>query len=73
MERLIDYALRYGSVALVKRLGWSLEQVGVDMRTLTPLLEVRSLRHSPLDPGLVRRGKYDRRWMIIDNHTKGRA
>jgi len=67
VERLVDYALRYGSRTLVKRLGWSLEQAGVDMSVLTPLLEVPSSSYSVLDPGRPRRGEHDRRWKLIVN------
>jgi predicted transcriptional regulator of viral defense system len=67
LERLIDYALRYDSASVVKRLGWSLERAGVDMRILMPLLEVPTSHYSPLDPGRVRRGEHDRRWMVIAN------
>jgi predicted transcriptional regulator of viral defense system len=67
VEKLIDYALRYDSIAVVKRLGRSLEHSGVDMRILMPLLELPASHYSPLDPGRVRRGERDSRWMIIDN------
>jgi len=65
--KLIDYALQYGSRALVKRLGWSLEQAGVEMSVLMPLLEVPSPSYSVLDPGRPRRGKHYRRWNVIVN------
>ena len=67
LEKLIDYALHYDSVAVVKRLGWSLDHAGVDMGVLMPLLEVHTSHYSPLDPGRLRRGEHDGRWMIIAN------
>jgi len=67
ISKLIDYALQYGSRTLVKRLGWSLEQAGVEMPVLMPLLEVPSPSYSVLDPGRPRRGKHDRRWKVIVN------
>lgn len=67
VSKLIDYALQYGSRTLVKRLGWSLEQAGVEMSVLMPLLEVPSPSYSVLDPGRPRRGKHDRRWKVIVN------
>jgi predicted transcriptional regulator of viral defense system len=67
LDKLIRYALRYESVAAVKRLGWSLERAGVETKTLMPLLEVPASHYSLLDPGRVRRGEHDRRWMIIAN------
>jgi predicted transcriptional regulator of viral defense system len=67
LEKLVDYARRYDSVAVAKRLGWSLDHAGVDMKVLMPLLEVPTSHYSPLDPGRVRRGDHDKRWMIIAN------
>ena len=67
VDRLIDYAVQYGSRTLVKRLGWSLEQAGLDTSTLMPLLEVPSTSYSVLDPGRPRRGEHDRRWKLIVN------
>lgn len=73
ISRLIDYALQYGSRTLVKRVGWSLEQAGVKMAELTPLLEVPSPSYSVLDPGRPRRGEHDRRWKLIVNHLGAEA
>ncbi len=73
LERLVGYALRYDSVAVVKRLGWSLEQTNTDRSALIPLLEVPSSHFTALDPGRARRGPRDRRWMIIDNRGEDRV
>jgi predicted transcriptional regulator of viral defense system len=67
LARLLDCALQHGSVAAAKRLGWSLEAVGVSPVVLASLRELRSSGYSALDPARIRRGRYDRRWMIIDN------
>lgn len=71
VERLVDYAVRYGSLAVAMRLGWSLEQVGVGTASLMRLLELSSAHYSPLDPGLPRRGPRDSRWKLILNLRKG--
>jgi predicted transcriptional regulator of viral defense system len=71
VEKLVEYVLAYGSTALVKRLGWSLEHAGVDEERLTPLLEVAAGSYSLLDPGRVRRGQHDRRWKLIVNLAAG--
>jgi predicted transcriptional regulator of viral defense system len=55
------------SIAAAKRLGWTLDHVGVDMRNLMPLLELPSSHYSPLDPRIGRQGEHDRRWMVITN------
>ena len=38
-DKLISYALRCGTVAVAKRLGWTLEHAGVDEHDVTRLLE----------------------------------
>lgn len=73
IPRLVAYALRYGSVAVAKRLGWSLEATGASPVALAPLLELEATSYGFLDPGRARRGRYDRRWMIIDNRAEDRA
>jgi predicted transcriptional regulator of viral defense system len=67
VERLVDYAVRYRSIAVAKRLGWTLERAGVDTAALVRLLEIEASHYSPLDPGRARRGERDRRWMITMN------
>ncbi len=67
VDKLIDYALRYGSQTLIKRLGWSLEQAGVETTVLLPLLRAASNSYGVLEPGRPRRGARDRRWKLIVN------
>lgn len=73
IPRLVEYALGYGSVAVAKRLGWSLEATGTGTEALAPLLELEARSYGSLDPGRARRGRYDRRWMIIDNRAEDRV
>lgn len=73
LEKLVGYALRYDSVAVAKRLGWSLEQTGTRSSVLTPLAELPTSHFTALDPGRVRRGPRDRRWMVIDNRAEERV
>jgi len=70
LEKLVSYALRYDSVAVAKRLGWSLEQTGTSGSVLVTLAELPTSHFTALDPGRVRRGPRDRRWMIIDNRAE---
>jgi predicted transcriptional regulator of viral defense system len=67
IPKLVDYGVRYGAVAVAKRLGWALEQTGVPSAALEPLRRVPAPHYSVLDPGRPRRGHHDRRWMIVDN------
>jgi len=73
VPRLVTYALRYGSIAVAKRLGWSLEATGTSLAAPAPLLELEATSYGFLDPGRARRGRYDRRWMIIDNRAEDRV
>ncbi len=73
LGKLVHYALQYKSVAVAKRLGWTLERAGVDMKTVMPLLELPASHYSPLDPGRMRRGEHDRRWKIIANLSQESA
>jgi predicted transcriptional regulator of viral defense system len=73
IQKLVGYALRYGSISVAKRLGWSLEATGTSAEALAPLLELEAHSYGSLDPGRARRGRYDRRWMIIDNRAEDRV
>jgi predicted transcriptional regulator of viral defense system len=72
LEKLLDYGVRYGAVAVTKRLGWALEHVGVSSRSLEQLRRVPAPHYSVFDPGRPRRGHHDRRWMIIENLVNSR-
>lgn len=68
VDRLVDYAKRYDSVAVVKRVGWALEHLG--MRSSPPVkslqtLPMRGVR--PLDPTRAPRGPRNKRWGLIEN------
>ena len=65
VQKLADYAVRYGAVAVGKRVGWALERVGAPVPTA--LADWPAKGFTPLDPGMPRRGPRDRRWMIIEN------
>ena len=73
VDRLVGYAMSYDSVAVAKRLGWSLEQMAIEHSALARLLELPATHYTVLDPGRVRRGRRDRRWMIVDNRAEDRV
>src|SRR3990167_811805 len=50
IQKLVDYALRYGKKSVIKRLGWSLEYFGVEEHILKPLLEASIHYYCRLDP-----------------------
>jgi predicted transcriptional regulator of viral defense system len=66
LERITNYALKLDA-ATVKRLGWILEQQGVEPTRLEPLREVPVKGYRVLDPTGPRRGPCDARWMIQVN------
>ena len=50
LDRLIAYALRYDVGAVVKRLGWMMEVLGVPGSVTNPLRTYPVRTHYPLDP-----------------------
>lgn len=66
-KRLAEYARRLGVVAVAKRVGWALEQVGVVPEVLEPLRDYPARGDSPLDPGRPARGRHNSTWNIIEN------
>ncbi|MFC1762973.1 type IV toxin-antitoxin system AbiEi family antitoxin domain-containing protein [Planctomycetota bacterium] len=66
LEQIIDYALRLGGAA-TKRLGWVLENIGLELSKLEALRQVKVTGYSKLDPTGPREGPYNRSWMIQEN------
>lgn len=66
VERTIEYLVRTGKQAIIKRGGYLLEAAGygVEMEDIGISL---SATYVPLDPSLPMRGKYNTKWKIIDN------
>ena len=64
--RIIDYALRLDT-ATAKRLGWVLENQGVEQDRLKPLEGLPSKGYGRLDPTGPRQGRCNNRWMIQEN------
>ena len=67
IDKLVNYACRYGRISVAKRLGWILERVGVSESLLVPLLEMPAAGYHVLDPRRPRRGVCDKRWMLQIN------
>lgn len=66
LDRIIQYALRLDA-AVVKRLGWVLEQLGISSDRLEPLVRVPIKGYRTLDPRGLRKGPCNSRWMIQEN------
>ena len=72
LEKIISYALKLDTATTAKRLGWVLEQRGVELGRLQPLAALRVKDYRKLDPSGPRKGSYNSRWMIQEN-LPGRA
>ena len=66
LDQIIDYALRLDH-ATAKRLGWVLEQNGVNTSKLSALHELKVTGTNKLDATGPRKGPYNRFWMIQEN------
>lgn len=66
LDRLVEYALKLDA-ATAKRLGWVLENTGIERSRLTSLEEVQVTGYNRLDPTGPRRGRYSRPWMVQEN------
>lgn len=66
LDRIIKYALRLDA-AVAKRLGWVLEQRGIEPSKLDPLAALRIKGYRTLDASGPRKGPYNHRWMVQEN------
>lgn len=71
LEKLVRYALRYGKASVAKRLGWALDRAGAPRRVTAPLAKLPMDGARVLDPTRPREGKYDERWMVQENLSRG--
>jgi predicted transcriptional regulator of viral defense system len=67
LDRLVNYALQYGVGAVIKRLGWLLERMGVDTNLLIPLKKYPATGMILLDPNQPKSENVDSPWNINVN------
>ena len=67
LSGLVTYALRYDVGAVIKRLGWFLERMGVDENLLIPLQNYPVTGTILLDSNQPRSEKIDPSWQISEN------
>lgn len=67
IEKLLDYAWRMKSKALLKRLGYLLELSGVDV--YSKLKKKLGSKYPPLNPLLEKEGKREKKWKLIINEV----
>lgn len=67
-KRLIKYALKFPSIVTRKRIGYALEQAGIKEKELAALQKsIRKTSLVPLFPSKSRKGKINKKWMVIEN------
>lgn len=67
IEKLVQYACQYGKISVARRLGWTLDKLGVSKTIYAPLLKIHATGYHLLDPTGPNKGKCDSRWMIQNN------
>lgn len=66
-DTLLDYAKRFNSPAVIKRLGFLLEMLNIEHPIINDLHALRTTAYVLLDPELPSNGKYTDRWRIRVN------
>lgn len=69
--KLLEYAERFGSIAVVKRLGLLMELFDLDPGAVDRLRHMLNASYTLLDPSLPPRGKYMSRWRLRMNIDLG--
>jgi predicted transcriptional regulator of viral defense system len=70
IDKLIQYGLNYDTGAVVKRLGWVLEKLGVTSEMLSPLHSYRVTTYYRLEPQNPSNKRHNARWRIIENLSR---
>jgi predicted transcriptional regulator of viral defense system len=65
--KMLEYAIRFGSQAVIKRLGFLLETLGIQTGITGELRRLKTDSYIPLDTELPRKGRRLRRWGILQN------
>jgi predicted transcriptional regulator of viral defense system len=71
LDKLITYALRYAAGAVIKRLGWILENLGLAEAVTSPLYTYPTSSYHILDPTGDAGGIPIARWMLYNNLQTG--
>ncbi len=64
-EKLIEYGLKMSSIVTLKRIGYLLESIGIDVYDI--LKTHLNAKYDPLDPLLPKKGDRDKKWKLIIN------
>jgi predicted transcriptional regulator of viral defense system len=66
-ERLLDYAIKFDSQAVIKRLGFLLEKLDIHSPIIEELQQIKTASYAVLDTELPKEGKWISRWSILQN------
>ncbi|MBM3126542.1 MAG: hypothetical protein FJZ87_15975 [Chloroflexi bacterium] len=66
-QKLVGYGVDYQVGAVIKRLGWCLEKLGIEHSLLTPLQQAPVHNKTLLDPRAPASAILNDRWQIIEN------
>lgn len=66
-DTLLDYANRFGSQAVIKRLGFLLELLEIQTNIIDELQELKTASYIALDTELPKKGTYNKRWSMLQN------
>ncbi len=66
-ETLYEYARRFDTYAVIKRLGFLLEALSIETPIIEPLLKLQNKSCVLLDPALPATGNRDNKWQIQQN------
>ena len=67
-DKLLRYALKFPNIATRKRIGFILEQAGLNDKELEPLLKnLKKTSLVTLYPSKSRKGRINKKWMVIEN------
>lgn len=66
-DKLLEYAKKFDSQAVIKRLGFLLETLDIDTQIINELQEIKTASYVVLDTELPKTGKYISRWSIQQN------
>lgn len=67
LPKLVGYGIDYQVGAVIKRLGWCLEKLGVAQNLLSPLHQVPVRNKTLLDPHALASAFYNEHWQVNEN------
>ncbi len=66
-DTLLEYAKKFGTQAVIKRLGFLLELLEIDISIINELQKLKTTSYITLDTELPKIGKYNTRWSVLQN------